>query len=171
MPTKTPKNVNNYIKKYSEIILNLSPRDQTMLKNHSKLSPRGYPDPLRDPLSPRALPRPRFLTILTPFWSPFWLPKATKNQIFFKHVFWDPLWRAFWELRASISRAFGNNFWYFLGPEWKSEKCDNPPERVWEGHFFDMFLHFFQHALLTLIAHRFLRTFGHFCDTIVQVYF
>ncbi len=86
---------------------------QNIFENLPKLSPRGYPDPLRDPLSPGALLRPRFLTMLTPFWSHFWLPKAIKIQTcvdyFFETLYGErfesfgPLFR---ELLATILATF-----------------------------------------------------------------
>ena len=77
------------------------------MKQLSKLSPGGHPDPLRAPLSVKALPRPRFITILTPFRSPFlihferfWRPETpTKyRKAFKKHAKTH---------RNALSRAFG----------------------------------------------------------------
>ena len=94
-----------------------------MLKNHPKLSPRGYPDLWR-PLEPQGSLKTSMFNDFDSILVSLLTPKSDQNSNIVWTLFGDPLWRAFWELRASISRAFANNFGYFLGPEWKSENCD-----------------------------------------------
>ncbi len=55
--------------------------------------------------------------------GPHFDPKGDQKLHMFWTFFLDPLRRGFWEHRASISRAFGHQFGYFLGPEGKSENC------------------------------------------------
>ena len=106
------------------------------------------------------------ISILSSIVDHNWIPKATKSGTCFEH-FLKPSPERFFRASGLYFESFWPPFWILFGTrgeKWKlCYRCRvNPPERVWEGHLFDMFLHFFQHTLLTRFLHSFFTIFAAF---------